>query len=160
MNQNDEVITKFYQAFQKRDWKTMQTCYHPEAQFSDPVFPELNGQELKAMWHMLCANAKNFSLEFSEIKTDNNQGTCRWAVRYTFSRSGRNVLNSIQARFTFQDGLIIRHHDYFDFWRWSRMALGFNGILLGWSTFLKSKVQTNARKSLMRFLNEYPEYLI
>jgi len=160
MNQNHEVITRFYRAFQQRDWKSMQACYHPDANFSDPVFPVLNDQEVKAMWHMLCENAQNFSLQFSEVATNQNQGTCRWDARYTFSRSGRHVHNIIQAHFDFKDGLIIRHTDRFNFWRWSSMSLGFTGILLGWSPFLKRKIQTTARKSLMNFIAEHPEYLI
>jgi SnoaL-like domain len=156
MDQNREVITKFYQAFQQREWKTMQDCYHPEARFSDPVFPDLNSVEVKAMWHMLCENAQNFSLQFSEVNTKGNKGSCRWDAWYTFSRSGRNVHNIIYAHFDFKDGLILHHTDAFNFWRWSRMALGPSGLFLGWSPFLRGKVQATARKGLLRFMSEHP----
>lgn len=160
MDQPGEVITKFYKAFQQRDWKTMQSCYHADLKFSDPVFPDLNYHEVKAMWHMLCENAKNFSLDFSEVNVNGNPGTCRWDAHYTFSRSGRHVHNVIHAHFDFKDGLIIRHHDVFNFWRWSGMALGYTGLLLGWSPFLKRKVRETARKSLLKFIGEHPEYSI
>lgn len=160
MNQNQEIITKFYKAFQQRDWETMQSCYHPDARFSDAAFPNLNSNEVKAMWHMLCQNAQNFSLQYSEVKTNGNQVNCRWDARYTFSRSGRNVHNIIHAYFDFEDGLIIKHTDAFNFWRWSRMALGFSGLLLGWTPFLKGKVQATARKSLLKFIGEHPQYSI
>ncbi len=160
MDQNRAVIDKFYQAFQQRDWKIMQACYHPEVTFSDPAFPDLNYQEVKAMWHMLCENAQDFSLEYSDIRQTGNKATCRWEARYTFSRSGRKVHNLIQAQVEFKDGLIARHHDVFNFWRWSQMALGFSGLLLGWSSFLKRKVQSMARKSLLKFMSEHPQYLI
>jgi ketosteroid isomerase-like protein len=160
MNQNQDVIIKFYKAFQQRDWKTMHTCYHADAQFSDPAFADLNYQEVKAMWHMLCENAQNFSLQYSEVAANGNEGNCRWDAWYTFSRSGRSVHNIIHAHFGFKDGLIIRHTDEFNFWRWSRMALGFSGLLLGWTPFLKEKVQKTARKSLVKFIGEHPQYSI
>jgi hypothetical protein len=110
------------------------------------------------MWHMLCENAQNFSLKYSEVDSNGNQGKCRWDAWYTFSRSGRSVHNIIQANFDFKDGLIIKHTDVFNFWRWSSMALGFPGILLGWTPFLQGKVQTTARKSLLKFISEHPQY--
>jgi ketosteroid isomerase-like protein len=158
MNQNQEIIHRFYKAFQARDWATMQSSYHPEAHFNDPVFPSLNSLEVKAMWHMLCENAQNFSLQYSEVSTKDDEGTCRWDARYTFSKTGRNVHNLIQAHLNFKDGLIIKHTDTFNFWRWSSMALGLSGILLGWTPFLIRKVQLTAQKSLHRFKQEHPQY--
>lgn len=160
MNQNRDVITKFYQAFQQRDWKTMQACYHPEARFSDPVFPDLNSHQVKAMWHMLCENAQNFSLQYSEVAIDGDKGTCRWDAWYIFSRSGFKVHNIIHAHFDFKDGSIIKHTDAFNFWRWSRMALGISGVFLGWTPLLKGKVQETAKKSLAKFIREHPQYAI
>ncbi len=52
--QEKELIIKFYTAFQQRDYKTMQDCYHEEAVFLDPVFEDLNATEVKYMWEMLC----------------------------------------------------------------------------------------------------------
>jgi ketosteroid isomerase-like protein len=157
MSQNRDIVNKFYQAFQQRDWKTMQACYHPEARFSDPAFPNLNSLEVKAMWHMLCENAQNFSLQYSEVTTEGDQGNCRWDARYTFSRTGHKVHNIIHAHFVFKGGLIIKHTDVFNFWRWSRMALGISGTLLGWTPFLQGKVQATARKSLIKFMQEHPQ---
>lgn len=156
MNQNHELINTFYQAFQQRDWKTMQGCYHSEAHFSDPVFPDLNSVEVKSMWHMLCENAQNFALQYSKVTTNGDIGTSRWEARYTFSRTGRTVHNIIQAQFIFKDGLIYKHIDEFDFWKWSRMAMGWTGGLLGWTTYLKRKVQATAHKSLVKFMREHP----
>lgn len=155
MDQNKETIIRFYQAFQERDWKTMQSCYHPQAQFKDPVFPDLNSQEVKAMWHMLCENAKDFSLQFSEVSTEGDKGKCRWDAWYTFSKTGRKVHNIIHADFQFKDGQIIEHSDSFNFWRWSRMALGLSGVLLGWAPFLQNKIQATAQKSLNKFMQAH-----
>lgn len=151
-----ELIVKFYTAFQRKDWKAMIECYHPDVTFYDPAFRNLNSHEVRAMWHMLCLNAKDFELSFSDVQVNGNKGSCLWLASYSFSKTGRKVNNRIQATFTFKDGLIFDHCDDFDLWRWSRMALGTSGLLLGWTSFLKNKIHQNARKSLEKFMKENP----
>jgi limonene-1,2-epoxide hydrolase len=158
MNEHANLITKFYNAFQQKDWKTMQSCYHAEVIFNDPVFTNLKGKEAKAMWHMLAANAKNFSLIFSDILTQDQKGSCHWEATYSFSKTGRTVINKIDASFEFKDGLIYRHNDHFDFWKWTRMALGVSGVLLGWSSFLQNKVRSTAMGGLRKFIAENADY--
>ena len=65
--------------------------------------------------------------------------------------SHAKLIERFYACFRFQDGKIIRHRDRFDFWRWSRMALGPAGLILGWSPMLKNKVRRQAAKSLARY---------
>jgi hypothetical protein len=63
------------------------------------------------------------------------------------------VNNSIDAQFEFgSDGRIVRHRDRFDFWRWSRQALGTPGLLLGWSPMLRNQVRERAGGNLRRFM--------
>jgi hypothetical protein len=50
-----------------------------------------------------------------------------------------------------QDGKIVAHTDVFDFWRWSRQALGAPGLFLGWTSFLQRKVQGQAAKGLSEY---------
>jgi len=158
MNSNQELITRFYTAFQKGDWQTMGACYHPQATFHDPAFRHLKSREVKAMWHMLTASAKDLKVEFNQVSATDTEGSCRWDAWYTFSRTGKQVHNIVQASFQFKDGLIYNHKDVFDFWRWSRMALGTPGVLLGWTPYLRDKVHATARKGLDKFIAERPEY--
>ncbi|MBP9924408.1 MAG: nuclear transport factor 2 family protein [Cyclobacteriaceae bacterium] len=153
---NSALIHTFYTAFQQRDWQTMNSCYHAEATFYDPAFRHLNSTDTKAMWHMLCLNAKDFELQFSNIKNTGDRGSCHWQASYAFSKTGRRVNNEVQASFTFKDGLILTHSDEFDLWKWSRMALGLPGLLLGWTPYLKHKINQNALKSLKKFKLESP----
>lgn len=152
------LITKFYTAFQNRDWQTMNGYYHPQATFYDPAFRQLTAKEVQAMWHMLCLNAKDFTLTFSDVQVNNDSGSCHWHASYSFSKTGRKVHNKINADFTFKDSQIYIHKDTFDLWRWSQMALGLPGVLLGWSPFLQNKIHSTARHSLTKFINEHPEY--
>jgi limonene-1,2-epoxide hydrolase len=153
MHPNEELIKTFYTSFQKLEAEAMARCYHADIRFSDPVFPVLTGPEASQMWRMLCTQAKNFELTFSDIQADERQGKAHWEARYDFSATGRRVHNKIDAEFEFQDGKIIRHTDDFDFWKWSRMALGPIGFLLGWTPLLRKKVQRQARERLSRFMN-------
>ena len=154
----EELIHTLYTSFQIKDWKTMQSCYHDEATFSDPVFKDLTAREVKAMWHMLAAAAQDLKLLFENVVADQNAGNCRWQAWYTFSRTGRRVHNIIDAHFEFRDGKIFRHTDNFSFWRWSRMSMGVAGWLFGWTPFLRRAVRRSARKALKKFMSEHPGY--
>ena len=153
---NAALIEKFYRAFQQRDYQTMANCYHPDASFQDGAFT-LQGKAIGAMWHMLCARGKDLEIEFS-VKEENGQVSAHWEPRYTFSQTGKFIHNIIDAEFEFKDGLIIKHIDRFNFWRWSRQALGIAGVLLGWSSMLQNKVGAMAQKTLHKFIEKHPEY--
>ena len=67
------------------------------------------------------------------------------------------VLNRIDGEFSFNpQGLIIKHRDRFDFWTWSRQALGTPGLLLGWTPMLRKKVRATAAGNLAKFLASSP----
>jgi len=155
MHSNEKLINDFYSAFQKLDWQGMQQCYAQNIHFSDPAFTDLNGEEAGAMWHMLCSRAQDFELSFSDVHADDTHGSARWQANYIFSKTGRKVQNVIFAEFQFADGKIVRHSDHFSFWRWSRMALGPIGLFLGWSGFLKRKVQQQALGGLKMFMRRH-----
>ena len=158
MNSNEQLIEKFYTSFQQKNWKGMQECYANEVAFSDPVFQDLKGKEAFAMWHMLVIAGKDLSVSFKNIKADDLTGSCQWDAHYSFSRTGRKVHNIIRADFKFGNGKIVEHHDSFDLWRWSRLALGTSGILLGWSPIVQNKIRGNANSALRKFITEHAVY--
>lgn len=145
-------------SFQQKNWKAMQTFYHDQVVFSDPVFRNLIGGEAKAMWHMLAEAGKDLKITFQNIKSDGVTVSCDWDAFYSFSKTGRKVHNVIHARFEFSEGKIIKHLDSFNLWRWAGMALGTSGKLLGWTPIIQSKIRSGARKSLKKFIDEHPEY--
>lgn len=145
---HEALIRRFYAAFAARDAETMAQCYHPAVTFSDPAFPMLVGDEAGDMWRMLVARGKDLQLVLLSAHADDRGGRAQWEATYTFSQTGRKVVNRIDAMFGFRDGLIVRHVDRFPFWRWSRQALGPIGLLLGWSWPLKALVRKKAAASL------------
>ncbi len=151
MNLHEELVQTFYSCFQKLDSEGMVRCYHRHIKFSDPVFLELHGDDATSMWKMLCSQATDFELHYGNIQCDNSQGSANWEAIYTFSKTGRRVHNIIRAEFHFKENKIIRHRDDFSFWRWSSMALGPAGVVLGWSPLLRKTVRKQAARNLERF---------
>ena len=149
------IIENFYRAFDNLDAESMIDCYHKDIKFEDPAFGVLNGEKAKNMWRMLCNSqkGKDFKVKASNIVYNNMKGTADWEAYYTFRKTGRKVHNVINAEFEFKDGKIINHFDQFDLYKWSKQALGFKGLLLGWTTFFKKKLNAQTNKLLSEFEN-------
>lgn len=157
MHSNADLINRFYTAFQRRDYAAMVACYHPQIEFSDPVFPSLRGHRARAMWRMLCERGTDLEIEFEGVEADETSGRAHWRAVYTFSPTGRRVENRIYARFRFEDGRIVRHRDSFDLWRWSTQALGWKGRLLGWTGLMREAVRRQAARSLDTFIRQHED---
>lgn len=158
MHAHEKLIETFYTAFKNSDAAGMAACYHPDVEFSDPVFPLLRGNRARAMWAMLNERkADPNDRTFDAVKADDARGSAHWEARYKFPLNGRPVHNRIDAEFEFQDGKIRRHTDRFDFWVWSRQAFGVSGVLLGWGP-LKGPVRKSVAKRLDDFIAAHPEH--
>lgn len=152
MHPNAALIDEFYRAFSQRDHEAMAACYLPKATFSDPVFPDLKEDEVTSMWRMLCERGTDLEVNWGDVDADDGRGSARWDARYTFTATGRKVHNQIRSEFVFRDGKIAEHRDHFDFYRWSRMALGPLGIALGWTPLVRRRVQQQADRQLRKFI--------
>jgi ketosteroid isomerase-like protein len=145
---NAALIERFYDALGRRDAATMIACYAPDATFSDPVFGSLDAAGVAAMWQMLCARGKDLAVVASDIAADAETGRAHWVATYTFSATGRRVVNRIDAKFTFRGGRIVRHEDRFDLREWLRQALGWKGALLGGLPAVQNAARVRAAKAL------------
>ncbi|WP_395045735.1 nuclear transport factor 2 family protein [Flavobacterium sp.] len=152
---NSLLIQKFYNAFANSNAEEMASCYHKDVIFEDPAFGKLNQKEVISMWKMLLERSKgNLKIEFSDVVTNEKSGSTNWIATYIFSQTNRKVVNIIDAKFEFEDGLIIKHTDHFDFYKWTKQALGLKGYLLGWTNFMQKKVKQNAKKSLQNYIQK------
>ncbi len=158
MHPNQTTLETFYAAFARLDTDTMAKCYALDAQFDDEAFSLRGHNQLMGMWRMLCDATRArgmdvWRLEYSGIEADARTGKAHWEAHYRFSATGRMVHNVIDGIFEFNgQGLISRHRDSFNFWSWSRQALGTPGLLLGWSPFLRNKVRAAAAANLKKYL--------
>jgi len=150
-NENEQLIERFYTAFDRHDGDAMAACYAPSARFDDPVFPGLKDGEPGDMWRMLTSRAADLKIELREHEASDSSGSAHWIATYTFTQTGRNVVNDVQATFRFRDGLIVEHHDEFSFHTWSRQALGAPGLLLGWTPIIRNATRKKARAGLDEF---------
>jgi SnoaL-like domain len=149
-----DTIARFYAAFARLDGEAMKACYAADAQFDDEVFSLRGRDQVGGMWRMLCdaTLAKGRDAWRLEVR-DITDRSAHWEAHYRFSGSGRRVHNIIEAEIECgADGLIRRHRDRFDFWRWSRQALGMPGWLLGGIPFLRNQVRLQAAANLAKYL--------
>jgi ketosteroid isomerase-like protein len=151
---NRALIRTLYDALDRHDGEAMAACYAPTARFRDPAFGELDGAAAGDMWRMLTERAEDLSVELAEHDADDDTGTAHWIARYTFTDTGRRVVNDVRARFRFADGLIAEHVDDFSFFAWSRQALGPVGLALGWTPILPALTRRRARGRLEAFRAE------
>jgi hypothetical protein len=148
------TIERLYGAFERLDARAMADCYADHARFDDEAFSLEGRVRIGMMWTMLCdaVRAKGrdvWKLDVSDI----TERSAHWEPTYRFSATGRMVHNVIDAEFEFDaQGLITRQRDRFNFWRWSRQALGAPGWLLGWTPLLRAKVRAQAARNLDRFM--------
>ena len=149
---NEELLERFYGAFARRDGAGMEACYTPDVSFSDPVFTDLHGAEAGGMWRMLTGRAKDLEVELLEREADDERGSARWRATYTYSQTGRPVVNDVRGTFRFANGRIAEHEDSFGFHRWARQALGAPGLILGWTPMLRATVRRRAREALDEFM--------
>jgi len=147
-----EVAERLYQAFARLDGAAMTACYAEPCTFSDPVFVDLEGDEVGAMWRMLAARAKGFSLTYRVASADERSARIEWQADYLFSATGRKVHNEVKTEIELEGGRIVRQRDAFDLHRWAAMALGWKGKLLGGTGFLQGQIRKQARRGLAAWM--------
>ncbi|MFB4285368.1 MULTISPECIES: nuclear transport factor 2 family protein [unclassified Nonomuraea] len=147
------LISAFYDALGRADFAAMERCYHPEVSFGDPIFQEVEGRDrVMSMWRLQLGVRNGLKSEYRDVTAGDFSGTAHWTAHYTFSSTGREVVNEIDALFRFEDDLIVRHHDEFDFKRWSKMALGKpHGLLFGWTPMWRKSIRDRATRQLEEF---------
>jgi hypothetical protein len=147
------AIERLYSSFERLDSDGMAACYAPDACFDDPAFSLRGQREVAGMWRMLVQALQKAPADWRLIVGPITATTAHWEPIYRFSATKRLVHNRIDSTFRLNsDGLIIEQRDVFDFWSWSRQALGAPGWLLGWNPMLRHKVRAQARQNLDRFL--------
>ena len=152
MHANEQLLHGFYAALERLDAAAMAAAYTSDAHFSDPMFPDLNGPQVPAMWAMLTGRSTGIRLEVSGVEADDDSGRAIWVAHYKFGPSQRPVVNKVSSTFAFSDGRIRSETDSFDFNAWAAMALGGKGRMLGWTPLVRRAAQGQAAKGLAEFM--------
>ena len=148
------IIRRLYEGLDQGDGEAMAALYARDAHFRDPAFGDLTGEEAGDMWRMLTRPPADVSVELRSHSASDGHGKAHWIASYEFSRTGRPVVNDVEAAFRFKDGKIIEHIDEFSFFAWSRQALGAPGLLLGWTPILPHAFRKKTRAMLDEFRAE------
>jgi ketosteroid isomerase-like protein len=148
---NVALVERFYAAFDRRDHGAMAASYSPAARFWDPVFQDLTGPRIGTMWRMLCERATDLRVACGPVRVAGDMARVEWQAWYTYSATGRRVHNRIAASLRLEQGLIHRHDDVFDLYRWARQALGIKGLVLGWTPPVQRAIRRQASRSLDAF---------
>lgn len=151
---NKALIERLYTALGDCNGAAMTACYAPGAHFRDPAFGDLEGERIGAMWRMLTGRATDLEVELRSHDADAESGSAHWIATYTFGATGRPVVNDIQARFRFADGLIVDHVDEFNIRKWAAQALGPAGHLVGVVPPLRNKIRGKALADLDAFIRD------
>ena len=152
---NRDLIAKFYDSFTNGDADGMAACYSDDVLFEDPAFGELTGDRARGMWKMLLSRGDTKpEIQYYDIDVDGDSGSVKWVAKYAYGPQKRAVVNEIAASFRFADGKIVDHRDHFDLWKWTRQAMGISGMLLGWTDFMKSKIQAKTNSMLTAYLDQ------
>lgn len=144
-----KTLEKFYASFSKGNAEAMNSCYHENATFEDPAFGKLNSNQVKAMWQMLLSKKEESQFKIKYQVLSENSAT--WEASYLYGK--RKVVNNVSSTFIFKEDKIIRHIDDFNLWKWTQQALGLSGYLLGWSSFMRNKIQKTTNQKLKKFMN-------
>lgn len=150
---SEATIHALYAALDRHDGEAAAACYTDDAVFEDPAFGRLTGGAVKDMWRMLAERSDDLAVTLGDhgVAEDGRSGWAHWSATYTFTDTGRKVLNEIDARYTFRDGLIAEQVDSFPLRRWGAQALGAKGAVLGLTPLLSRGVQKQARSNLDRY---------
>lgn len=155
--ENREIAQNFYIAFVNKDIDSLRQYYSENITFNDPAFGTLKGVDVMSMWEMLFQNGKDLDVRFEIKGEEGDVVLVKWIANYTFSRTKRQVENHVTARLKFSEGKIIIHTDDFDFYSWSKQALGGIGVLLGWTKWFQRKFNQEAVQSLHKFIESKPK---
>lgn len=144
------LINAFHDALGEADLAAMERCYHPQVSFGDPIFQEVEGRDrVMRMWRLQLGLRDRPRSGYRDVTADDFTATAHSTTRYVFNHTGREVAVETDSLFRFEDELIVRHHDTFDFRRWSKMALGRpHGVLFGWTPTWRKTIRDRATQRL------------
>jgi len=97
MANEKQLVETLFTSLQALNHHAMAACYHEAATFSDIAFQLQGRKQIHAMWHMICQ--KGINVQVQSITAAGDSVRARIVDTYTFSDTGRQVVNSIESTF-------------------------------------------------------------
>lgn len=116
-----EQAKRFSELYQKLNRDTVSepllgSVYHPAIEFSDPFHSIQGLEQLTRYFAELYLNVSHIHFEFGAIYENGDSSMHRWQMTFVHPRiaAGKPVTVRGCSELHWQDGLIIRHEDFFD----------------------------------------------
>jgi hypothetical protein len=150
MHPNGLLLRRLFMALDVHDHQTMAECYAPAASFRDIAFNLEGKPKIHAMWQIICESS-DLRATFEVVHADDVEGRVPLIDHYTYRDTKFKVRNVIDARFRFENGLIVQHRDYCDAKAWAAMAFhgGVRGFLAGRFRFVRARAAEAKLKAFM-----------
>ena len=155
INVGERIAITYFEAFKAKNPEQMSVLYRPgvKAIFTDPVFQNLNSDEVAAMWNMLLRGAKDLNVNYKILSADETSAEVEWVAYYTYSPTKRKVKNSVRTKFVFEKEQIASQTDSFDLCAWTDQALPpIASQLFCW--FPNYTIRKIARSQLTKHINK------
>ncbi len=146
-----EVIQRYFDAMAQGQWQAMARCYHDQASFADPLFPDLRGEQIVYHLHRLYEPNSQHARKQIELTThalfsEDRKAQVQWELRCIEAQRPVKLIGL--STFAIWDQFIVRHVDEFPFHHWARQTQGLAGALLGRLPFYQRRLQRSARSQL------------
>lgn len=154
MKPTEQVAITYFEGFKNQNPEQMNALYKPDVDgiFNDPVFQNLNTHQVQSMWSMLLRASKDLTSTYKIVEVTDTSATVDWEAHYTYSATGRKVVNNVRSVMQIENGLIVKQIDTFDLGKWTGQALPpVVAQLFAWFPDL------TIRKLAMKTLNGYME---
>jgi hypothetical protein len=78
---------------------------------------------VQSMWSMLLRGSKDLTSTYKIVEVSDTSATVDWEAHYTYSATGRKVVNNVRSVMQIENGLIVKQIDTFDLSKWTGQAL-------------------------------------
>jgi len=146
---DQELISKFFDSFNERNFSKMRQFCAAELSYFDPMYNLLWGNDVFLMWKSCYESCKHFSIIKESIK-DQEDGYYSVGLKLEFG-SKKIYFQKMTAHIKVVNHQIAEYSSAFSVHELLKQKYGIAGILFGWNRLMQNREKNNAKKSLIQF---------
>lgn len=147
-----DVVRRFYDAFEKGDFATLESLYAPNVHWQDTIFNYDGRENVMGVWRFEVDPKKGGKITYKILSSEGDKVVVSWSDDYSFF--GNPVNHAITATLTVKDGQIVDHREDYSWDEWAKQAFAFKNLDLG--NFATTKVGKVVMEGALRaFLYSY-----
>jgi hypothetical protein len=136
----DKACLKNYvKALIKKESHALADCYSEEANFFDPIFDNLDKENLVKYWELRFTTYKDLKILVLASELYEHSASIKWFISY--KQKNKKIRYSMVSILEIRNGKIIKQFDHFHFWKMAMQAYGFMGFFLGWTKLMNARVK-------------------